>query len=161
MELKFKKLDYKTTDKDGNEIEVKSEGVLPTKATDGSAGFDLYSTRITQERDKSNKPVFVYHTDIAVEIPKGYVGLLFHKSSVAKRSIMLTNAVGVIDSDYRNEIMAKMKVTTDAVPTIYAIGEPFAQLVIVPYLVAEPILVDELSETERGTKGFGEADKVA
>lgn len=161
MELKFKKLDYKTTDKDGNEIEVKSEGVLPTKATDGSAGFDLYSTRITQERDNSNKPVFVYHTDIAVEIPKGYVGLLFHKSSVAKRSIMLTNAVGVIDSDYRNEIMAKMKVTTDAVPTIYAIGEPFAQLVIVPYLVAEPILVDELSETERGTKGFGEADEVA
>lgn len=161
MELKFKKLDYKTTDKDGNEIEVKSEGVLPTKATDGSAGFDLYSTRITQERDNSNKPVFVYHTDIAIEIPEGYVGLLFHKSSVAKRSIMLTNAVGVIDSDYRNEIMAKMKVTTDAVPTIYAIGEPFAQLVIVPYLVAEPILVDELSETERGTKGFGEADKVA
>lgn len=161
MELKFKKLDYKTTDKDGNEIEVKSEGVLPTKATDGSAGFDLYSTRITQERDNSNKPVFVYHTDIAVEIPEGYVGLLFHKSSVAKRSIMLTNAVGVIDSDYRNEIMAKMKVTTDAVPTIYAIGEPFAQLVIVPYLVAKPILVDELSETERGTKGFGEADKVA
>lgn len=161
MELKFKKLDYKITDKDGNEIEVKSEGVLPTKATDGSAGFDLYSTRITQERDNSNKPVFVYHTDIAVEIPEGYVGLLFHKSSVAKRSIMLTNAVGVIDSDYRNEIMAKMKVTTDAVPTIYAIGEPFAQLVIVPYLVAEPILVDELSETERGTKGFGEADKVA
>lgn len=161
MELKFKKLDYKTTDKDGNEIEVKSEGVLPTKATDGSAGFDLYSTRITQERDNSNKPVFVYHTDIAVEIPKGYVGLLFHKFSVAKRSIMLTNAVGVIDSDYRNEIMAKMKVTTDAVPTIYAIGEPFAQLVIVPYLVAEPILVDELSETERGTKGFGEADEVA
>ena len=161
MELKFKKLDYKTTDKDGNEIEVKSEGALPTKATDGSAGFDLYSTRITQERDNSNKPVFVYHTDIAVEIPKGYVGLLFHKSSVAKRSVMLTNAVGVIDSDYRNEIMAKMKVTTDAVPTIYAIGEPFAQLVIVPYLVAEPILVDELSETERGTKGFGEADEVA
>ena len=161
MELKFKKLDYKTTDKDGNEIEVKSEGILPTRATDGSAGFDLYSTRITQERDNSNKPVFVYHTDIAIEIPKGYVGLLFHKSSVAKRSIMLTNAVGVIDSDYRNEIMAKMKVTTDAVPTIYAIGEPFAQLVIVPYLVAEPILVDELSETERGTKGFGEADKAA
>ena len=161
MELKFKKLDYKTTDKDGNEIEVKSEGVLPTKATDGSAGFDLYSTRITQERDNSNKPVFVYHTDIAVEIPKGYVGLLFHKSGVSKRSIMLCNCVGVIDSDYRGEIMAKMKVTTDAVPTIYAIGEPFAQLVIVPYLVAEPILVDELSETERGTKGFGEADKAA
>ena len=161
MELKFKKLDYKTTDKDGNEIEVKSEGILPTRATPGDAGLDLYSTRITQERDNSNKPVFVYHTDIAVEIPEGYVGLLFHKSSVAKRSIMLCNCTGILDSCYRGEIMAKMKVTTDAVPTIYAIGEPFAQLVIVPYLVAEPILVDELSETERGTKGFGEADKVA
>ena len=161
MELKFKKLDYKTTDKDGNEIEVKSEGILPTRATPGDAGLDLYSTRITQERDNSNKPVFVYHTDIAVEIPEGYVGLLFHKSSVAKRSIMLCNCTGVLDSGYKGEIMAKMKVTTDAVPTIYAIGEPFAQLVIVPYLVAEPILVDELSETERGTKDFGEADEVA
>lgn len=160
MELKFKKLDYKTTDKDGNEIEVKSEGALPTKATDGSAGFDLYSTRITQERDNSNKPVFVYHTDIAVEIPEGYVGLLFHKSSVAKRSIMLTNAVGVIDSDYRNEIMAKMKVTTDAIPTIYSLGEQFAQLVVVPYLDATPVFVEELAESERGDKGFGEADKV-
>lgn len=161
MELRFKKLDYKTTDKDGNEIEVKSEGKIPTRATDGSAGLDLYSTRITQERDNSNKPVFVYHTDIAVEIPEGYVGLLTHKSGVAKRSIMLCNCLGILDQDFRGEIVAKMKVTTDAVPTIYAIGEPFAQLVIVPYLVAEPILVDELSETERGTKGFGEADKVA
>lgn len=160
MELKFKKLDYKTKDKDGNEIEVKSEGAIPTKATNGSAGFDLYSTRITQERDNSNKPVFVYHTDLAVEIPEGYVGLLFHKSSVSKRSIMMCNCVGVIDSDYRGEIMAKMKVTTDAVPTIYAIGEPFAQLIIVPYLIAEPVLVEELSDSERGDKGFGEADKL-
>lgn len=161
MELKFKKLDYKTTDKDGNEIEVKSEGKLPTRATPGDAGLDLYSTRITQERDNSNKPVFVYHTDIAVEIPEGYVGLLFHKSSVAKRSIMLCNCTGVLDSGYKGEIIAKMKVTTDAVPTIYAVGEQFAQLVIVPCLIAEPVLTEELSTSERGTKGFGEADKAA
>lgn len=159
MELKFKKLDYKTTDKDGNEVEVKSEGKIPTRATNGSAGLDLYSTRITQERDNSNKPVFVYHTDIAVEIPEGYVGLLVHKSGVAKRSLLMCNALGVLDSDYRGEIIAKMKVTTDAVPTIYPVGEAFAQLVIVPYLDVTPILTDELTETERGTKGFGEADK--
>ena len=159
MELKFKRLDYPSIDKEGNDITAKSEGILPTKATDGSAGFDLYSTRITQERDNSNKPVFIYHTDIAVEIPEGYVGLLVHKSSVAKRSVMLCNCIGVIDSDYRGEIMAKMKVTTDAVPTIYPTGEAFAQLVVVPYLVAEPVLVDELVNTERGDKGFGEADK--
>lgn len=159
MELKFKKLDYISVDREGNDITAKSEGKLPTKATTGSAGFDLYSTRITQERDNSNKPIFVYHTDIAVEIPEGYVGLLVHKSSVAKRSVMMCNCLGIIDSDYRGEIMAKMKITTDAVPTIYPTGEPFAQLVIVPCLIAEPVMVEELSDTDRGDKGFGEADK--
>lgn len=159
QQLKFKKLDYSIKKEDGTEEIRKSEGKLPTRATAGDAGLDLYSTRITQERDNSNKPVFVYHTDLSVEIPEGYVGLLFHKSSVAKRSIMLCNCVGVIDSGYRGEIMAKMKVTTDAVPTIYAIGESFAQLVIVPCLIAEPILSEELSTSERDNKGFGEADK--
>lgn len=159
MELKFKKIDYPTLDKEGNDVTAKSEGKLPTKATSGSAGFDLYSTRITQERDNSNKPVFVYHTDIAVEIPEGYVGLLVHKSSVANRSVMMCNCLGVIDSDYRGEIMAKMKITTDAVPTIYPTGESFAQLVVVPCLIAEPVMVEELSDTDRGNKGFGEADK--
>ena len=159
MELKFKRLDYPSIDKEGNDITAKSEGILPTKATDGSAGFDLYSTRITQERDNSNKPIFVYHTDVAVEIPEGYVGLLVHKSSVAKRSVMMCNCLGIIDSDYRGEIMAKMKITTDAVPTIYPTGESFAQLVIVPCLIAEPVMVEELSDTDRGNKGFGEADK--
>lgn len=159
MELKFKRLDYPSIDKEGNDITAKSEGILPTKATTGSAGFDLYSTRITQERDNSNKPIFVYHTDVAVEIPEGYVGLLVHKSSVAKRSVMMCNCLGIIDSDYRGEIMAKMKITTDAVPTIYPTGESFAQLVIVPCLIAEPVMVEELSDTDRGNKGFGEADK--
>ena len=158
-QLKFKKLDYTITKEDGTVETIKSEGKLPTRATKGDAGLDLYSTRITQETDNSGKIVLVYHTDIAVEIPEGYVGLLFHKSSVAKRSIMLCNCTGILDSCYRGEIIAKMKVTTDAVPTIYAIGESFAQLVIVPYLVAEPILVDELSETERGEQSFGQADE--
>lgn len=97
-QIKFKKLDYITKDENGNEVTVKSEGVLPTRATAGDAGMDLYSTRITQEVDNSGKPVLVYHTDIAVEIPEGYVGFLMMKSSVSKRSVMLTNCVGVIDS---------------------------------------------------------------
>lgn len=59
---------------------------------------------------------------------------------------------------YRGELMAKFKVTTDAVPTIYAQGEAFAQLVIVPCLLLEPTFVEELSSTERGEQGFGEAD---
>ena len=96
--LNFKKLDYSVKNEEGVETIMKSEGILPTRATAGDAGLDLYSTRITQEADNSGKLVLVYHTDIAVEIPEGYVGLLFMKSGVAKRSISLCNAVGVIDS---------------------------------------------------------------
>lgn len=97
-QLKFKKLDYVIKDNNGNEVTHKSEGILPDRATSSSAGLDLYSTRITNELDGSGKLVLVYHTDIAVEIPEGYVGLLMMKSSVADRSMALTNAVGVIDS---------------------------------------------------------------
>lgn len=157
--LNFKKLDYVITKEDGITERVKSEGKLPTRATAGDAGLDLYSTRITQEVDNSGKLVLVYHTDIAVEIPEGYVGLLFMKSSVAKRSLSLCNAVGVIDAGYRGEIMGKFKVTTDAVPTVYQPGEAFGQLVIVPVMILEPTLVEKLSSTERGEKGFGEADE--
>ena len=158
-ELKFKKLDYSVKNEEGVETIMKSEGKLPTRATPGDAGLDLYSTRITQEVDNSGKLVLVYHTDIAVEIPEGYVGLLFMKSGVSKRSITLCNAVGVIDSGYRGEIMLKYKVTTDAIPTVYQPGEACGQLVIVPIEIFEPRFVDELSETERGTMGFGEADE--
>ena len=157
--LNFKKLDYTVKKEDGVEEIMKSQGVLPTRATVSDAGLDLYSTRITQEVDNSGKLVLVYHTDIAVEIPEGYVGLLFMKSGVAKRSISLCNAVGVIDAGYRGEIMLKYKVTTDAIPTVYQPGEACGQLLIVPIEILEPRFVDELSETERGTMGFGEADE--
>jgi dUTP pyrophosphatase len=158
--LKFKKLDYSVKNAEGVEEIKKSEGVLPTRATAGDAGLDLYATRMTQDVDNSGKLVLVYHTDIAVEIPEGYVGLLCMKSSVANRSITLVNSVGIIDSGYRGELMAKFKVTTDSVPTIYSVGEAFAQLLVVPCGILEPVFVEELSETDRGTKGFGEADKV-
>lgn len=158
-ELKFKKVDYSIKNEEGVETIMKSEGKLPTRATAGDAGLDLYSTRITQEADNSGKLVLVYHTDMAVEIPEGYVGLLFMKSGVAKRSLSLCNCVGVIDAGYRGEIMGKFKITTDSIPTVYQPGEAFAQLVIVPVMILEPTLVDELSSTERGEQGFGEADE--
>lgn len=60
---------------------------------------------------------------------------------------------------YTGEIIAKMKVTTDSIPTIYTPGEKFVQLVVVPYLICEPVFVEKLAESERGDKGFGEADK--
>lgn len=132
-----------------------TDAIAPSYAHEGDAGMDLTAVSFTQEYDRSGKLVIVYHTGIAVEIPEGYVGLLFMRSSVSKYSVSMTNAVGVIDSGYRGEIMVKMKLTTDAVPTIYQPGEKIAQLVIVPYLNAELNEVEELVETERGEGGFG------
>lgn len=160
MELKFKKLNYVQNDKDGNPTIVESTGVLPTKAHPTDAGYDLTATRITQEVDEAGKIVLVYHTDIAVELPMNTVGLIFMRSSVSKRSITSCNAVGVVDSGYRGEIMVKFKVTTDALPRIYNVGEKIAQLVVVPYLNLDPILVDELSESDRGDNGFGSTNKI-
>ena len=71
-ELKFKKLDYSVKNEEGVETIMKSEGILPTRATAGDAGLDLYSTRITQELDNSGKLTLVYHTDIAVDMLKEY-----------------------------------------------------------------------------------------
>lgn len=84
MELKFKKLNEKA--------------VLPTRAHSTDAGLDLTTYGFTQEVDASGKLVLVYHTGLAVEIPEGYMGLLFMRSSVANKSLTLTNAVGVVDS---------------------------------------------------------------
>ena len=157
--IKFKKLDYIVKDKEGNETTMTSQGVLPTRAHSTDAGLDLTATRLTQEVDASGKLILVYHTDIAVEIPEGYVGLLFMKSSVYNRSLTLTNAVGVIDSGYRGEIISKFKITTDAIPSVYQPGEKFAQLVIVPVALDETEFVDELSDTERGDGGFGSTEE--
>lgn len=156
--IKFKKLDYTVKDKEGNETTMTSHGVLPTRAHSTDAGLDLTATRLTQEVDASGKLTLVYHTDIAVEIPEGFVGLLFMRSSIANRSITLVNAVGVIDSDYRGEIISKFKITTDAIPSVYQPGEKFAQLVIVPIQLDDTEFVDELSESDRGTDGFGSTD---
>lgn len=157
--LKFKKLNYTIKDKEGNPVVIESQAVLPKKAHSTDAGFDLVATRITQEVDEAGKLILVYHTDLAVEIPEGYVGLLFMRSSVSKKSIQLCNCVGVIDEGYKGEIMGKFKVTTDALPRIYEPGEKFAQLVLVPYYtVVETEWVEELTETERGEGGFGSTD---
>ena len=157
-QLKFKKLNYVEIDEAGNPASKESNGVLPTKAHTTDAGYDLMATRITQELDEAGKVVLVYHTDIAVELPIGTAGFIFMRSSISKRSLMLTNAVGVIDYGYRGELMVKFKVTTDSLPRIYNIGEKIAQLVIMPVYNLEPVFVDELTDTERGDGGFGSTD---
>lgn len=134
------------------------DAIMPVRAHKGDAGIDLTCTTITQEINECGQLILVYHTGLAVEIPEGYVGLLFQRSSVYKKSISMTNAVGVIDSGYRGEIMGKFRSTTDVVPAIYKPGERFAQLVIVPYLDVQIEEVVDLSETERGDGGYGSTD---
>lgn len=146
MELKFKKL--------------REDAVLPSYAHPTDAGLDLTTIGFTQEFDRSGKLVLVYHTGLAVEIPKGYVGFIFCRSSIAERSLALTNCVGVIDSGYRGELTAKFKISTDALPTIYKEGEKIAQLVIMPHPTMEPTFVEELEEGDRGENGYGSTDKV-
>lgn len=158
--LKFKKLDVVTQDRDGNPITLESKAVLPTKAHPTDAGYDLTATRVTQELDEARKLILVYHTDLAVEIPIGYVGLIFMRSSVSKTSLTLANAVGVIDSGYRGELILKYKVTTDALPRVYEPGEKVGQLVLVPCYMADTEFVSELSSTDRGEGGFGSTDKT-
>jgi len=144
MEVKIKRLDEKA--------------VMPTYATNGSAGLDLTAVRIGVEHSQDGVPVIVYDTQIAVEIPEGHVGLIFQRSSISKYSISMTNAVGVIDSDYRGPILLKYKVTTNSTPVIYTEGERVGQLVIVPIPRIELIESSELTETERGEGGYGSTD---
>ena len=146
MELKIKKLSDKA--------------IMPIRAHNSDAGLDLTTTSITSEINECGQFILVYHSDIAVEIPDGYVGLLFPRSSIAKKSIQFTNAVGVIDSGYRGEIMAKVRNTSgDSIPAVYKVGEKFAQLVIVPYVSDITISeVSELQESDRGTSGYGSSD---
>ena len=144
MDVKFKKLH--------------DDAKIPSYAHDTDAGLDLTAVSFTQEFDKSNKLVLVYHTGLAVEIPEGYVGLIFMRSSVSNKSISLTNAVAVIDSGYRGELILKYKITTDSLPTIYQPGEKIGQLIIIPYPKINPIEAEELSSSDRNEGGFGSTD---
>lgn len=136
------------------------DAVIPSYAHATDAGLDLTAVSFTQEFDKSGKLVVVYHTGLAVEIPEGYVGLIFMRSSVSQKSISMCNAVGVIDSGYTGELLCKFKITTDALPTIYQPGEKIAQLIIMPYPNIEPEVVEDLAESDRGDNGFGSTDNT-
>lgn len=140
---------------------LSDKAIMPIRAHEGDAGIDLTATNVTLEPNECGQTVVVYHTDLAVEIPEGYVGLLFPRSSIANKSMFLTNGVGVIDPGYRGEIMGKFHITTDAAPAVYKVGERFAQLVIIPlvdYTITEST---ELSETDRGEGGFGSTGDVS
>ena len=126
--------------------------VIPTYAKDGDAGMDVVATRIINERLDS----ITYGTDIALEIPEGFVGLIFPRSSIRKTDLILSNSVGVIDSGYRGEIQATFKRSG---VYVYEVGDRGAQIMIIPHPPIEFEEVDELSDTERGEGGFGSTGK--
>lgn len=142
--------------------------VLPKKAHRSDAGYDLVAVSRVVDEDGA----VVYGTGLAFEIEEGYVGLVFPRSSVAKKDLVLSNCVGVIDSGYRGEVMAKFKPSlgawegeeslmrrVDSNTKWYEVGERIAQLVIMKLPDVQLIESEELSESERGVGGYGSSGK--
>jgi len=156
------------------------DAVIPKYAKFGDAGMDLTATSVKYD----DYGAIVYGTGLAIEIPEGYVGLIYPRSSIKKQDLYLTNAVGVIDSGYRGEIMLAFKVNHDywrraekpegwklengsflyfereedthsKISDIYAVGDRVGQLIILPYPQVEFQEVEELSLSDRGVGGYG------
>ncbi len=128
--------------------------VTPTYGSEWAAGADLYAL-IDGELTVAPGETVLVHTGIALEIPVGFVGLIYARSGLAsKRGLAPANKVGVIDADYRGELMVALH-NHGTAPQAVADGERIAQLVIAPYLAAAFREVEELSDTLRGAGGFG------
>ena len=132
-----------------------SNAVVPSYSKVGDAGMDL---TITKEIENTSFSVS-YGFGIAMEIPQGYVGLVFPRSSVRNQDLILSNCVGVIDSGYRGELQATFKKTQGLDSIKYKVGERGAQIIILPYPTIYMTEVPELSDTERGSGGFGSTGK--
>ena len=135
IKLKIKKLDDRAE--------------IPNYAKKGDAGMDLVATTTM-----SNGYFVEYGTDLAIEIPEGYVGYIFPRSSISNTDHYLRNSVGVIDSGYRGEIKVRMSIPALGAKN-YKNGDKIAQLIIMKLPWVEIEEVDELSSTDRGEGGFG------
>jgi dUTP pyrophosphatase len=138
--------------------------IIPSYAKDGDAGMDLVATSIIKDTPEQ----ITYGMGIALEIPKGFVGLIFPRSSIRKTGLDLSNSVGVIDSGYRGELQAtfnkvfggdrfydETKLTEITSNDFYKLGDRIAQIMIIPHPPIEFVESEELSNTERGEGGFG------
>ena len=132
--------------------------VLPTYGSEFSAGADLYAVADGDITFQPNETKFV-RTGLAMEIPEGYAGLIYARSGLAcKRGLAPANKVGVVDSDYRGEVMVALHNHSAVEQTISA-GERIAQLVVTPCLKATFTEAEALNETVRGEGGFGSTGK--
>ena len=123
----------------------------------GDAGIDLTATSKWYDEQGN----VCYGTNRAFEIPQGYVGLLFPRSSNANKDLLLSNSVGVLDSGYRGEVMFKFKYNSSLEDRMksYQVGDRIGQLIIIPYPTIEFVESEELSESERGSGGYGSTGK--
>lgn len=146
------------------------EAVIPSYSKPGDAGMDI----VAINRDFDDYGNVIYGTGIAMEIPEGYVGLIFPRSSICKYDLSLTNCVGVIDSGYRGEIKAVFKpnnyfcddpqeyrdaISHKEIAEMYNIGDKICQIVIMPYPKIEFEEVEDLTDSERGDGGYGSTGK--
>ena len=132
------------------EIKIKrlhSEAKIPKYSNVGDAGMDVYATS-KQEKDK----FIEYGTGLTFEIPEGYVCLVFPRSSLSNKDLILANHVGVLDSGYRGELILRFRKIGEEV---YSVGDRIGQIIIIPYPKINFKEVDELSESERGEGKFG------
>ena len=133
---------------------LNDKAVVPTYGSEYSAGADLYAC-IDGQITVPPHGTGIIPTGIAIELPMGLAGLIYARSGLAsKKGLAPANKVGVVDCDYRGEVKVALHNHSD-IPQTVAAGERVAQLVITPYVTAEFVTVDELSETVRGEGGFG------
>lgn len=134
------------------------EAVLPKYAKDGDAAVDLTAISKSEVLDNEGGFGYIqYGTGLAFEIPKGFVGLIFPRSSISNTGLILSNSVGVIDSGYRGEVGARFKYIPKTKD--YNIGDRIAQMIIMPIPDVQFEEVEELSDSERGEGGFGHTGK--
>lgn len=137
---------------------LNARATVPTYGSSSAAGADLYACLGSSVRIKPSETAMI-PTGLALEIPDGYVGLIYARSGLACREgLAPANKVGVIDSDYRGEIVVALFNHSSEERTVED-GQRVAQLVITPYVTADFILSDELENTERGSGGFGSTGK--
>lgn len=140
------------------------KAVIPSYSKHGDAGLDLtavFVEELTKELDEYTAKVtqFKYRTGLAFEIPEGYVGLLFPRSSVFKKDLSLSNSVGVLDSGFRGEVCFIYNLTDRSNVRTFEAGDRIGQLVIMPYPQIQLIESDELSDSERGQGCYGSTGK--
>lgn len=141
MQVKIKRLDR--------------DAVIPKYSKIGDAGLDLVATNIKENTTFQ----ITYGLGIALEIPEGFVGLVFPRSSIRNTELTLSNSVGVVDSGYRGELQATFNKLNGLDSISYNVGDRVCQIVIIPYPQIEFVEVEDLSNTERGEGGFGSTGK--